>query len=184
MRFFGGSILRKQAECRAEPTLGAGGRQPEGCLTRLAQQRDRVSVTLARRALDVMCARGRACSLLRQCLGAASVGTQAPAGRRLLVNRPPHEWVAEEKSTRDIGRPDDVESQQLVDRLDGQLGRHACCGRRKIEFERIAGHRRALQDRSAGLRYGRDFLRQRHADARRNAGDGRSRRGTTRRLRA
>ena len=59
------------------------------------------------------------------------------------------------ESAGDVRRADEVESQQLVERLERRRRRNSGGGRRQLGLERVAGHRRPFEDEPASPRAGR-----------------------------
>ena len=160
---------RQQAQGFREPVRGARRRQPDGFLAGLAQHGDCARVALARRALDVMGA-GRSCGPpRRERLGAALVGAQSPAAGRRLVDRATNERMPKTEASGHVGCANQIEFQQLVDRLHHGGLRHLGRGRGQLRLERIACHRRSFQHETFGVRQERELLCERRGDGRRNS---------------
>ncbi len=137
--------LREQPQRPAEPPRGAFGREPCCCLAGLAQDGNGGDVALARRPLDVVRARRRCRTPRRERLGAPLVGPKPPAAGGGLVDRAPDERVPEAEASRHVGGANEIELQELVDRVHRRrLGRRGR-GRRQLGLERIARHRRSFE---------------------------------------
>ncbi len=74
-------------------------------------------------------------------LGAPLVSAQSPAAGRRLVDGPSNERVPEAKAAGHLGLTNEVELQQLVQRLERRSLGHRRGGRRKLGLERVARHR-------------------------------------------
>ena len=95
-------------------------------------------------------ARGRRGPARRERRRAALVGAQAPAGRGGVVDRAADERMPEAEAARHVGRAEEIEPQQLVDRLHHLGSRHRGRGRGQLGLERVARHRRSLQREPSG----------------------------------
>ena len=81
----------------------------------------------------------------RKRLDAPLVGAQLPRARSGLVDGAPDEWVAEPEAPRHVGRADEIDVQELVDRVHRRGLGDGGCGSRQVQLEGIAGHRRSLE---------------------------------------
>ena len=106
-----GRRVGEQPDSGGEPARGARGRALGDRLARFAQHSDRRSVAVARRVLDVVGARDGGRPARRQRLGGALVGAEPPPSRPGLVDRRPHERVAEPEPARHVGGADEVAAQ-------------------------------------------------------------------------
>ena len=138
-----GSSRSAASNHRAARARRAGG----GRLAGLEQHRDGGLVALARRLLHVVGALGGGGAAGAQRLGRPRVGGQPPAAAGGLVHRPPHQRVAEDELARHLRRAHEVAVDQVVER--GQpLGLRQLRHRgRQVRLERLARHRRAVQQR-------------------------------------
>ncbi len=101
-------------------------------------------------------------------LGTSLVRADAPAARRGVVDRSAHEWVPEAEAARNIGGPDEIASQQLIERLDcGHLG-HPRRGRDQLWLERITRNRSSFQHSTSPVGQQRELLGQRGGHRPRN----------------
>ena len=111
-------------------------------------------------------------------LGDAFVRSDAPGGRRGLVDGAPDDRMAEAEAPRHAGRPDQVGAEQLVDGVHrlrlADVGR----GGGQLGLERVAGDRRALQHPPAAGGQQRELLAQGGHDHRRHPQLGRPTRPT------
>ena len=150
----------QEPERLAKPRRGARWNAQGGGLPRLAQSGDGGRVALARRTFDVMRALRRGGTARGERLGASLVSAQSPTARRRLVDRPPDQRVPKAKAAGDVGLADEVESQQLVQRVERRGLGNRRGGRRKLGLERVAGHRSALQYEAGGIRQKGELLGQ------------------------
>ena len=132
--------------------------QAEGLFAGFAQHGDRVGVALAGRALHVMGARGRGGAARREQLRAALVRPQPPTTGRGLVHRAPDKRVPEPEAPGHIGLTDEIELQQLVDRVHRVRFRRVCPRRRQLGLERVTGHRSSFQHTACAVREERELL--------------------------
>ena len=117
----------------------------------------------------MVCSRSSRRASRRKRLGASLVSAQAPPGGRRVVDGPADERVAEPKSSRHLGDPEEIELQELVDRLDHRslrLLRGHCC---QLGLERITGHCCSLQHGAGGIGEQGEFLDERRNDRRGDA---------------
>jgi hypothetical protein len=130
----------EQVQCRAEPARRGRRSLQRRLLACLAQDRDRSGVAVARGALDVVRARRGAGTPLRQRLGDPLVCAHSPAARRGLIDSPAHDRMPEAKPARHVGRANEFQPQQHIERVQrlGLRDRRRPGG--KIEVERIARH--------------------------------------------
>ena len=102
-------------------------------------------------------------------VGAALVGAQPPAGRRGVVDRAANERMPETEAPGHVGRAQEIEPQQLVDRRHtvrlGKSGR----GRGQLGLEGVAGHSRSFQHEAFRAGQQRELFCQRRGDDRRHA---------------
>ena len=140
-----GSDLGKQPQRRTEPARSTLGREPCRCLAGITQDGHSFDVALARRPLDVVGARRRCRSPHRERFRTPLVRPELPAARGGLVDSAPDERVAEAEPSGHVGRPNQIDAQELVDCVHRRsLG----CGggsSRQFGLERIAGHRRSFE---------------------------------------
>ena len=153
--------IGQEPERVSEPGRGAGGRALRHGVAGFTQSRDGGRVTLPRGTLDMMRALYRGCTAGGERLGAPLVRAQSPAAGRRLVDRPADERMPEAKAARHLGLSNEVELQQLVQRLE----RRRLGGRRggggKLGFERVAGYRRPLKHEPCAVREKCELLGQR-----------------------
>ena len=83
------------------------------------------------------------------------VSGKAPAAPHRLIHRAAHERVAEDELARHVGRAHEVEDQQVVEGREPGLLAQPGDRRRKTGLERLARHRRPVQQRA---RLGRQRL--------------------------
>src|SRR4029453_16589798 len=157
-------VLRKQPQRRGEPAGGARRREPGGRLAGLAQDLDGSQITFTGRALDVVRACRRRCAPLRKCLRAALVPAYPPSGGCCLVDRSSNERMPEAKASRDVGRPNEIALQELVDSVHRGRLRLGGGGGRPLGLEGIARNRRALEHEACLVREQRELLGQRGGD--------------------
>ena len=138
---------------------------------RALQHVERPLVAELRGVFHVMGARDQPGAAPLECGGGARVGGQPPAAGRALVDGVAHDRVPEREPARPVCRPHERAGQQLVERAErvglGDAG--GLSGERRLE--RIAGHRRALEQQPRLVRQGGQLgaqrQRQRLGDARR-----------------
>ena len=114
-----GRSRRQETQCGGEPARGARGRTRSRRLSGLSQQLDRSLVALTRGAFDVVSDRRdagdpRACERV----GTALVRTEPPAAGHRLVHRAADERMAEAEPPRNVRLADEIQPQQLVERVD------------------------------------------------------------------
>ena len=148
---------------------GARRGQTEGLLTGFAKDVDRAGVALSGPALHMVgtCGSGGAASCERR--GAALVGAQPPAGRRGVVDRAANERMPETEAPGRVGRAQEIEPQQLVDRLHNVRLGNSGRGRGQLGLEGVAGHSRSFQHETFRTGQQRELLCQRRGDDRRHA---------------
>ena len=157
-----------QAKSLSEPVRRIRRRQPRRFLAGLAKDGDGVGVALARRALDVVGARGGGSAPRRERVGAPLVRAEPPAGSRRLVDGATYERMAEAEPSRDVGRAEEIDPEQLVERLhDGRLGQRGR-RRRELRLERVTGHRRPFEHETLRVGQQGELFRKSRGDARRN----------------
>ena len=112
-------------------------------------------------------ARAAAVAPARERLGAALVGAETPATGSGLVDRPSDERVPEAEASRDIGRANEIEPQELVDRVH----RRSLGGRRRGRRQHGSEDRPPLPpfEHEACPRQQCQLLAQRGGDRGRNA---------------
>ena len=158
----GSRVWPEQPQRGVEPAGGHGGRARRRLVAGLLEHRDGRLVAEPRRVLDVVCAgRERAGLRDRERLGRAAVGFESPALARPVVDRPPHERMAEAIAARHVARGGDAGGQQVLDR-HRRLALAETRGRgREIEVERVARHRGAPGELSRGVGQAADLLPER-----------------------
>ena len=137
--------LREQPQRPTEPPRGAFGREPCGCLAGLAQDGNGGEVALARRPLDVVSARRGRRPPRRECLRAPLVRPEPPAASGRLVDGAPDERVAETEAPGHVGGTDEIELQELVDRMHPRRLRCGGGRGRQLWLEWIARHRSSFE---------------------------------------
>ncbi len=160
--------LRQEAQGVCEPVRGTCGRQPDGLRARLAKHGRGADVAFARRALDVMGA-GRRCSTpRRERLGATFVSHEPPAAGGGLVDRPTDERMSKAEAPGHAGRAQEIELQELVDRLHHRRFGHPGRGRHQLGLEGITCHCCSLQNEACRLGEQRKLAGECSDDGRRN----------------
>ena len=130
--------------------------------------RRRRRVARAGRVLDVVRARRCGRAPFRERGGGALVSAEPPAPGRGLVDRAADERMAEAEPPGHFRRADEVEREQLVERVDrGRLG-HARCRRGEVGIERVTGDCGALQHAASSGREQRELLGERRHHRARN----------------
>ncbi len=104
---------------------------------------------------------GGGCAATQQCLGCAFVRTEPPSPERRLVDRTANEGVAESIPSRNVGLPNEIELQKLVECLERGSLRYASCRRGQVWVKRISGNRSALQNQAVGESEKSELLPQR-----------------------
>ena len=147
-----GRGLWKQPQRSAEPARGAFGREPCCCLAGITQDGDGCDVALACRPLDVVGARRRWRPPRRERLRAPLVGPKPPAASGRLVHSAPDKRVSEAEASGHVGGANQIELQELVDRVHRRRLRCGGRGGRQLGLERIARHRRSFEHESSPVR--------------------------------
>ena len=98
----------------------------------------------------------------------ALVRPKPPASGHRLVDRPADQRMAEAKSPRDIRRPDHIQREQLVERIDRRRLRHTRRRAGQVGIERVTGDRCALQHATRTVREQGELLRERRHHRARN----------------
>ncbi len=81
--------------------------------------------------------------------------------------------MAEAEPSRDVGRAEEIDPEQLVERLhDGRLGQRGR-RRRELRLERVTGHRRPFEHETLRVGQQGELFRKSRGDARRNPDPGR-----------
>ena len=153
--------IGQEPERVSKPGCGARGRALCHGVTRLTQSRDGGRVALPRRALDMMRTLHRGCAAGGERLGASLVRAQSPTAGRRLVDRPSNERMPEAKAARHLGLANEVELQQLVQRLERRRLGSRRGGRGELGLERVAGYRCPLQHEACTVRQESELLGQR-----------------------
>ena len=104
----------------------------------------------------------------RERLGGTLVRAEPPASGRRLVDRPAHERMPESEPPGDVRLAHEVESQQLVKRVERRRLASPRRRRGQLGIERIAGHRGTLEHATCPVREQGELLRQRRDHRRRN----------------
>ena len=151
-----------------------------GSLSRLAQHGDRV----ARRRRAPRSRRGARAPTrarrVRERRRGPLVRAEPPAAGRGLVDRPADQRMAEAEAPRDVGGADQVEREQIVERVDRRrLAPTPAAAAGEIGVERVAGHGSALEHAASRRRQQTQLLGQRGDHGRRDldAADGEVGRG-------
>ena len=101
--------------------------------------------------------------------GGAGVRLQPPRLAGAVVDRAPHQRVAEAVAARHVGRAGDARGEQVVDRRQRVGVAEPGGGGREVEVERLAGHGAAPREQAGALGQARDLLPERGRDGRRHA---------------
>ena len=160
--------LRQQAQRAGEPARRRRRRALGGLPAGLGERGHGGRVADLGGGVDVLGASQGAGATVSEGLGDPLVGTDAPGGRRGLIDGAPDDRMAEAEAPGHAGRPDQVGAEQLVDGLHrlrlADVGR----GGGQLGLERVAGDRRALQHPPAAGRQQRELLAQGGHDHRRH----------------
>jgi hypothetical protein len=142
---------QQSVRCRVPARRGAG-RGVLGRRRRRRQQRDRGVVSRPGRLLHVIGLDPRGGVAARERRRRALVRAEPPGRRGGVVHRPAHERVAEAEAPPVARRADEIGGHEHVER-DRRVARlEVRGGGRELGVERIAGHRRAVDEGAGGGR--------------------------------
>ena len=161
----GRRVVRQQAQ-RARRTSA---RRSSGARCAAASPASRRSATAPRRLPRADCSTwcARAVAPAPRAASASALRSCAPSRQRAgrgLVDGTAHERMPEAEAPRHVGRADEVETQQLVERIERRGVARGRGRRRELGLERVAGHGRALEHAAARRRQQRELLGQRGGD--------------------
>ena len=132
-----------------------GGRAGGGAAAGLEQDLDRLLVARAARLLDVVGPLRGVGAVGRERVGCARVGGKAPAAARRRVHGAAHERVAEDEAARHVGRAHEVEASRSSSASSPWPSPSSAIAAARSRLERLARHRRAVEQRA---RLGRQRL--------------------------
>ena len=159
-----GRSRREETEGRSEPACGARRCTRGRRLSRVSQERDRSLVALACGAFDVVGDRRGQRASEGESVGAALVRAEPPAAGHRLVHRAADERMPEAEAPGNVRLTDEIQAQQLVDRVDrcrlgGSGGRGGQLG-----IEGLSRDGSALEDEACLLGEQSELLGERGGD--------------------